>query len=189
MLLNSLLPAVFTGENTMRAGNQIEQRFPELLGLFLRIQGPGITGPISHPSFTPSPLLHSAGGAGREQGGDSGRAALGPTLLGPAHHLLPLHSLSICLPPLCFLSVPIAIQGLAGHLCHHKLVCSRVCSVEHLLENVPTKKWMPRATAGIAAHSRLSFLEVLDSHHLLGALKNSIINELMLLSLFSPKPF
>ncbi|XP_026979572.1 uncharacterized protein [Sagmatias obliquidens] len=41
-----------------------------------------------------------------------------------------------------FLSTLMAVRGLLGHLCHHKLMGSKVCSVEHLLENVPPKKKM-----------------------------------------------
>ena len=32
-----------------------------------------------------------------------------------------------------------AVRGLLGHLFHHKLLGSKVCSVEHLLENIPQK--------------------------------------------------
>ena len=36
-----------------------------------------------------------------------------------------------------FLSTLMAVRGVLDHLCHHKLMGSKVCSVEHLLENVP----------------------------------------------------
>ena len=32
-----------------------------------------------------------------------------------------------------------AVSGLLGHLCHHQLLCAKVYSVEHVLENVPPK--------------------------------------------------
>ena len=52
----------------MGAGNQAKQRFPKALLLFLWIQGPGLARPVSHPCFVLVAHLHSAEGAGGEQG-------------------------------------------------------------------------------------------------------------------------
>lgn len=64
-----------------------------------------------------------------------------------------------------------AVSGVLGRPCHHRLVCPEVCSVEHVLLTEVPQKVDPMANGRELCTLPLP-LGTLDSYYLLRALKN-----------------